>query len=354
MPDEIEKSSPPTETTVVSRFERVRTWLPAVAFVGGFLWDAITLGRTIKSWDLLLLFGYWIASAVLIVLIGRDVKWRFAEWMNWALQFLFGGIFSALVIFYFLSSSDLPGLLLVLGLVVLLVGNEFLESRYSRMMLSWTFFAFAGIMLLNFALPHMFRSISQVWFYVSTIFAVALVVGLRYLTRQRFVYVIPSFVVATLLVVLFALNVIPPVPLVKKQMLLAHDLIRSDGSYVMTVERPRPWQFWIASSRVWHRRDAEPIYCFTSVWVPPGIETTIHHRWERFDRQSKRWLFEGDVPFVIRGGREGGYRGYTFKGEVQPGEWRVMALSDHGDTIGILRFAVEPAEDRLNVRKLVF
>ena len=33
-------------------YERVRPWVPAVFFIGGFVWDALTLGVTIKSTDL--------------------------------------------------------------------------------------------------------------------------------------------------------------------------------------------------------------------------------------------------------------------------------------------------------------
>src|SRR5215212_9340607 len=44
------------------RFDRVRRYAPAVFFLGGFAWDALTLGRTIKTIDLFILLAYLIGA----------------------------------------------------------------------------------------------------------------------------------------------------------------------------------------------------------------------------------------------------------------------------------------------------
>src|SRR6185295_18337828 len=97
-------------------FDKYRHWFPAVFFFGGFVWDAITLGQSIKSSDLFILLAYLTGAAVILVLIGRGATFRYSQYLNAVLQFFFGNIFSALFIFYFLSSSDLPGYLFVLAL----------------------------------------------------------------------------------------------------------------------------------------------------------------------------------------------------------------------------------------------
>jgi DUF2914 family protein len=40
------------------------------------------------------------------------------------------------------------------------------------------------------------------------------------------------------------------------------------------------------------------------------------------------------VPIKISGGREGGYRAYSFKQRLDPGEWRVDVESSDGRIIG--------------------
>ena len=321
-------------------YQRVRPWVPAVFFVGGFVWDALTLGKAIKSVDLFLLLGYLVGAAAILVALGRGVTFRGSQYLNAVLQFFFGGIFSALFIFYFLSSSDLPGYLVVIGLAGLLIGNEFLQSRYSELTLSWTLFTMSGAMFFNFALAHLFRSISVFWFYLGTLVAVVMVLALRRESKREAASIRPSIALAALLLVLHALNFIPPVPLVQKEMLIAHSVQRRDGGYVAMVESPGWRRLWRSSSTQYHWTEGERVYCFTSVFVPSGIRTTIRHRWLFYDDTREKWTNAGVVPFTIAGGRETGYRGYTYKQRVTPGRWRVVAESESGAAIGIVDFQV--------------
>jgi hypothetical protein len=319
-----------------------RRYAPAVFFLAGFLWDALTLGRTITAVDLFVLLGYLIGAAAILLALGRGVTFRGSQYLNAVLQFFFGGIFSALFIFYFLSSSGLAASLFVLGLAALLVGNEFLESAYSELTVSWAFFTLSAAMFFNFALAHLFRSISTFWFYLGTLVAVLLVLGLRRLSRHESASITPAITVAALMLVLHVFNAIPPVPLVKKEMLIAHYMSKiSDGTYFAHVESPG-YRFWRRSSATFHRSGNERVYCFTSVFVPPGITTTIRHRWEVL--RDGEWTTTSLVPIRIAGGRQTGYRGYSFKQNVIPGKWRVTAESESGAAIGILTFTVTPGK----------
>lgn len=86
-------------------FQRVSKYAPVLFFIGGFAWDALTLGRSIKPVDLFILAGYLAGAAAILVMLGRGVTFRGSQYLGTALQFFFGGIFSALFIFYFLSSA---------------------------------------------------------------------------------------------------------------------------------------------------------------------------------------------------------------------------------------------------------
>jgi hypothetical protein len=328
----------PLRTLATTTYSRVRPWLPAAFFVCGFLWDVLTIGRAIKSSDLFILFGYLLGAATILIAIGREATFRGSQYMNAVLQFFFGGIFSALLIFYFLSSSDLPGYLVVIGLAALLIGNEFLESKYSELSLAWAFFTLSAIMFFNFALAHLFRSISTFWFYLGTLLAMLSVTLLRKFSKRAAATIVPSVLVAAVMLLLHAFNAIPPVPLVKKEMLIAHDVRRTAGAYTATIESPG-WRFWRSSAGTFHRSANERVYCFTSVFVPPGISTTIRHRWQ-YEREGD-WIEAGVVPFAITGGRKGGYRGYTYKSNAAPGHWRVITESESGAAVGVVEFRVE-------------
>ena len=220
------------------------------------------------------------------------------------------------------------------------------------MTISWAFFTLSAIMFFNFALAHLFRSIITFWFYAGTLVALLAVLLFRRLSHHESGSIKPAIAIGALMLLLHAFNLIPPVPLVKKQMFIAHEVTKRSGTYTARVEPPGR-RFWRASSHVFHRSPGERVYCVTSVFVPNGIETTIRHRWLRKDPASEDWTTTSVIPFRITGGREGGYRGYTFKQNVVPGSWRVIAEAESGAAIAILDFEiVDGAAGELRSRTL--
>lgn len=359
-------------------YGRLRAGFPAVAFFGGFLWDAFTLGRSIQSFDLLTLLAYLLGAGVLLLWLGRRapqlheggenepveipagavarlVHMARHEGPTMALQFFFGGIFSALVILYFLSSSYLPGFAVVALLTVLLCLNEFLEGHYQRRFtLTWTLFSLCAILFLNFALPHLFHSVNALWFYVSTALGLGLVWLVKRFSRHAAGSLWPSVAVAAALVGLYAINAIPPVPLVKKNLVVCRELEKKEGEYTGRMERPPLYAFWRRSEAVVRQRPGEKIFCFTSVFIPTGIECTLYHRWMRKDPKSGKWMEYSRIGFPIRGGRQEGYRGFTFKRNLDAGRWQVRVETEDGRILGMTHFSVEsvPEETPLVFREL--
>src|SRR5690606_23878434 len=119
----------------------LRTFLPVIAFFGGFVWDALTIGRHVSVLDLFILTGYLACAAAILWWLGyrhslQQEVTRLERVPYLALQFLFGGLFSALFIFYIKSASHALAWLWTLGLAVLLIANEFIEDKYRRFTLT--------------------------------------------------------------------------------------------------------------------------------------------------------------------------------------------------------------------------
>ena len=126
----------------------IKKYLPVVAFFAGFLWDALTIGKNVNASDLLILSAYlfgtvpimvWLVKRANLLIdnaaqttLAMHVSFKDANWRErlpyLLLQFLFGSLFSALFILYFKSSSHLAAFAWCLGLGVLLIANEFLET----------------------------------------------------------------------------------------------------------------------------------------------------------------------------------------------------------------------------------
>jgi hypothetical protein len=330
---------------VAGPWARVRPYAPAAFFFGGFLFDAATLGRAVTALDLALLAFYYTAAAGLLLVLGRGVRFRFDRYANWALQFCFGSLCSALTVLYFKSAGSGAAFFFVTLVAALLVGNEYLEERYGELTLALAVFTFCGINYLNFALPHLVRSVRPAWFYISTAAALGVSWGIRRLSPGKRARLGPSAGVAAAIALAFVLNWIPPVPLVRKDLSVCRALDRSRSPYTAQVEEPHLWHFWKRSENRLRWRPDEKIFFYASIFAPAGIEANVAHRWSYRD-PGRGWVDETRVPIRLTGGREDGFRTWSFKQKLRPGEWRVACETENGQVIGETKFlvvVVEPA-----------
>jgi len=336
-----------------SATQRLRRIAPVAAFFGGFLWDAITLGRKVGSTDLWILGGYLaLAGGILWYLGRREVlssrltpteetrpaqPWWYASGPYLALQFCFGGLFSALFIFYFKSSSHFLAILWVLGLGALLVANEFLEDRYRRFTLTWALFGLCAMLLLNFVIPHIAGSISAFWFYFSTLAGAGLAHLLHRITPGQPGRITPVWAIAAGLLLAYLVDAIPPVPLVTRDIAIGHTLVKTKGEYRLQQEKTPWWIFWRKTESQIHLAPGERLYCIAAIFAPAGLSTRLFHHW-RYHDEKQGWVSRSRIGFNLSGGRQGGYRGYSFKQNLTPGEWTVAVETEDGRTVAVHRF----------------
>lgn len=339
----------------------LRAYLPVLAFFGGFLWDALTIGRLVTPSDLCILSGYLAGAAAILWWLGHrrhalaaiaaDAGAEaaasplsfFSTWWERTpfllLQFLFGGLFSALFILYFQSSNHLAAVLWSLGLGGLLVANEFIDDKYHRFTLTWCLFGLCAMLLFNFLLPFLVGSISMVWFYLSTLAGAGLTHWLRKKTPGCPGRAAPVWIIAGLLAVAYPLDLIPPVPLVKRDIQVGRNFAHAADEYRLTLEKAPWWVFWRELSTEVHLAPGERLYCVSSVFAPSGLSTRLYHRWEHYD-PLRGWQTASRSGFGLFGGRDGGFRGYTYKENVAAGEWRVHVETESGHTVVVHAFSV--------------
>lgn len=338
---------------------RLADYLPVIFFFGGFVWDALTIGRNVMPSDLAIFTAYLFAAAAILYIIGRPVdetvdgaekpqakvllllkKLHTPRLPYFLLQFLFGSLFSALFILYFKSSSHWLAWLTSLLLGMLLVANEFLESEYKRFTLSWSMFGLCAMLLFNFALPFLLGSIHAIWFYSSTLLGAALAFWLYKKTPQHYGSIKPVGLIAALLMFAYAADMIPPVPLVKRDVAVAYELNKVDGQYLLKQQAAPWWVLWRKTSDDLQLVPGQRVYCFSSVFAPPGLQTRLVHRWQRYDKKSG-WQTQSKAGFSLSGGRYDGFRGYTYKSNLAEGDWRVSVETENEKTIAVYPFSVK-------------
>jgi Protein of unknown function (DUF2914) len=343
--------------TVQSIF--ARPFMSAGFFVLGVLYDTLTLTRIDRLQDNLILLFYLVALGFLVVLTGRHstatvepatlelygssisrflIKAK--PYYPNAMQFLLGGLFSAYVVFYS-RSATLTGTGVFLGLLVLLLmANEFLRDRLVNVRLLVALFALASFSFFTFFLPVMVGTIGAWVFLLGAALSVGvtlLVVQLIYRRNpdrsQKNVVSVggPAIAVIGLLIGFYFFNWIPPVPLSMKFGGMYREVQKQDDRFVLSFDREW-YQVWKRSQNPFPAD--EPVYCFTAVFAPVALNTTVYHHWYFRPNDRTPFTHADRIPIKIAGGREGGYRAYTFKQRLDPGDWRVDVETEDGQVVG--------------------
>lgn len=343
----------------------VGSYLPAVFFFAGFIWDALTIGRNVSATDLIIFAGYLLAAGLILFFISRPsfiladeakLSTRLYAIVTsrapyFLLQFLFGSLLSALFILYFKSSSHWLAWLMSLLLASLLVANEFLENHYRRFTISWALFGLCAMLLFNFALPFLLGSVLSIWFYLSTLLGAVFAYWLYTKTPDNIGSIWPVSIIAGLLMLAYAADMIPPVPLVKRDIAMAYAIEKVDGKYQLSQQISPWWKFWRKTSDDLQVTSGQRIYCFSTIFAPAGLKTKLFHDWQRHTKQG--WVLQSRASFIVSGGRYNGFRGYTYKSDPAAGDWRVIIKTENEKTIAVHNFSVSlNAENTATIQRL--
>ncbi len=79
------------------------------------------------------------------------------------------------------------------------------------------------------------------------------------------------------------------------------------------------------------------------------------HRWQWYNESTSEWEIVEDIGYDITGGRNDGFRGYTYKSNVKPGIWKVAIITDEELLLGVIDFEIVSSSiespKRLTVKK---
>ena len=353
------------QTRLYHHVLKLADFFPAIFFFGGFLWDALTIGRNVAYSDLITFGVYLAISAGILFTIGsprfkladatKYPKWVVAifkrlYWENlpyFLLQFIFGNLLSSLFILYFISSNHWLAWLMSIILGVMLVANEYLEDEYRQFTLSWALFGFCAMLLFNFILPYLMGSIHAVWFYLSTVLGAGVAYLLYKNTPDHNGSIWPVWLLAAFLMLAYAFDMIPPVPLVERDIAVGYALNKVDGNYQLSQQPSNWWIFWRKTSNNLQVMAGQRVYCISSAFAPSGLKTHLFHVWQYYDKKVG-WQTSSRVGFTLSGGRYNGFRGYTFKSDLQEGDWKVVVETENNKTVAVREFSVKAEPSNLS------
>jgi hypothetical protein len=340
--------------TTYTRFERS---ISSISLLGGFAFDALTLKRVDAFWENVWYVGHLAVVAICILALnrmantdaetGEPSKAHF--WFINVLQFVFGGLLSTLLVFYFRSGSLRVSWPFFLILGAAFLANERLKAYFARLTFQISLFYLSLFCFSIFILPVVLHRIGAWVFLVSG----AVSLGLMYLFlmllrprgdealaagRKRTLHTCIGGIFVTINLLYF-LNLIPPLPLSLQDASVHHLVARNaEGNYTVESENPGLLRFF-RFTETFHARPGAPIYAYSAVFSPTSLNTKIVHDWQ-FYEAKRGWTTVSRVELPVRGGRGRGYRTFSVSAAVTAGAWRVNVETPGGALLGRVRFNV--------------
>lgn len=352
-----------------TKYER---WVPIASFILGFCFDMAVLHRVDELAVLIQQAAYIIIAGILITVElqehlreihppkGLGWFWKYREFL---LHFMLGTLLNSYTIFYFKSASSFTSLAYILGLVALLIVNEFKRFGNDQSKVHMAFLSLCLVSYLICLVPIILGFMGTLTFVIAVAISVLCLIGYAKMVKPLFTaqpelihthVVFPFAAVHVVFVLLYFFHVIPPVPLSISYIGIYHQVEKENGEYKLTYHRSK-WRFWEHGDQTYLARPGDTINCFAQIFAPSRFQEQLQVRW-LFKDPRQGWLSADAIPIPILGGREEGYRVHTKKANYQPGDWRVQIETRENHEIGRINFTVEadpssePREEKFDLR----
>jgi hypothetical protein len=339
-------------------------------FLGGFIFDVFTLAAIDDPFSIgqqLIYLGIMGFILSYDFIHGEEAELqggpvfirRFWAYRQLLLHFILGSLLSIYSLFFLKSASFFSSAIFVLFLLALMVGNELKSVQKSGLDSKIALYVICVFCFFSMLIPILLGFVGRGPFLLSLLATGLYLWGMYRLLRGRVGTIIlrrrllaPGAVVAATFTVFYLIGWIPPVPLSATKMGVYHRIEKVGDAYRLYHEKPW-WKFWRSGDQEFRAEPGDKIFFFVSVFSPARFEDSVYLRWSQYS-ERQGWQGTDRIPMQVRGGREGGYRGFTTKANFTPGDWRVSVETSDAREIGRMYFTVEAGEPSTIPREFKF
>ncbi len=342
-------------------FQNLKRWYKkyehhatAAAFMLGFIWDTLTLTRVDLLFSNIVFTAYLLIAAGSIIILHTHAAGRLrmglasVRFLTLLIPFAFGNLLSGYLVSYTKSGSLFASWPFLVALLFLAAGNELFKKRYQLLIFQLSVLFISIFSYATFLLPVLLKRIDGTVFLISGAVSLLVFGGIIFILnlinakplRGRLLWGSITGLYLLFNVAYFT-NLIPPLPLSLREIGVYHTVTPESGRYRLTYEGAAWYRLFERTSRTIHLATGEGAHVFSSVFAPVGLTTTLFHHWYYF--ANGEWVERHQVAFQIQGGREGGYRVYSFKQEMPLGDWRVDVTTKRGQVVGRIYFSADLA-----------
>ncbi len=332
-----------------------------ISLIAGFVFDSLTLQRIDNFRDNLWLSLNLLLVGICIIFLNREVEGRYSHeswkhfWLLNTLQFGLGNILGGFFILYFRSGTLSASWPFLLILLFALVANELFQKRYARLVMQLSFFYLAVFSFSIFLVPIFLHQIGPFIFILSGIASLGVfwlftlllkkLIAKRFKESRRPLFFAVMAIFFSVNLLYFA-NLIPPIPLSLKDTGIYQYLSRdSRGSYIIAEEKRGLLDYFSFHETI-HLVPGDSLYAYNAIFSPTNLDTRIVHEWQYQDEKTGEWMTFARIPLLLSGGRSEGFRTYSAKSNLTPGDWRVNIATPQGQLLGRINFRIITASAR--------
>lgn len=335
---------------------KYRPYFPAAFFIGGFIFDLVTLSRIDETFQLVQQFVYlFVIGFYLVFEKSQRVEAFFSagrratiwSYRTEAVHFLLGSLLSVYMIFYFKSASVWNAFIFIGIMAILLVLNEFEKIKGLGDVTRFGLFSLSSVSYFIYLVPILWGTVGFFTFlfslFMSALFVYIFIHRLRKYEHVQGSHItsrvmLPSLAVHVLFLLLYIFKMLPPVPLSIQKIGIYHDIKKSSGQYQLSYSRSF-WKFWQSGAQSFTSLPGDKVFCFASVFAPNFFKDQVKMEWWFYTKTG--WTRTDSIPMQISGGNDRGFRGYTMKGNYDPGDWQIRVVTSDDREIGRIYFTVE-------------
>lgn len=333
-------------------------------FFIGFALDYFGLPSVLSKVSLYIGFSYFIIIGLLIFVreffvsnnISKNIIIKYKAFFDISIAILLGSFTSFSMVYYLRGGDIIVNLPILSIILILMFANEFLRKKY-RIVTELIAYSISTIFFFIFAIPIILKGVGDREFAIAMIFSfVYLYLYLRLMyslnkennkssKRDSGLKIkLHNYIILPILLlcVAFYFKLIPAVPLNLHYI----NFYKNIYSYNEGGKKYYEYEWKINRGfnfkRVVSLRDlgGDKIYFYTEIEAPIDFVFRATHKWEYYNESKKVWETVNEVTYDVNGGREGGYRGYTFINNLKKGEYKVSVLINGNRYIGSARIYV--------------
>ena len=333
-----------------------------IIFVLGFLFDMIILPdidhamtRYLGAFYLFLIaflifFREWIVSRN----TASSLERKLYSFTTFGVSYFSGSALSFVCIYAIRSATFSVSWPLFLLLFLCILANELVSTYSFRFTLDIGILVIAASFYAIFNIPVLLKIQNDTTFMVSILVIICIALLYVYLLKfasesadneapraYALAVGIPLFIG-----MLYFLNVLPAVPLSLANEGIYHTISRNEAGEYLAKEEKDNRMFLSLRLPLYHISSTDTgVYFFSAIDAPLKLSAPISHVWEYYNEETKKWEVSSVISFTLEGGRENGYRAYSYKENAGDGLWRVTVKVDEKRVVGRMKFKIKKSFD---------